>query len=158
MHGQPIIKIKMDIRDKSCGWMELTQDRVQWRVISYRGCWANGNRHFKCYFAVYLTTPSIPVTKEPRMAGYSINDLNAVVAWCEILIQNKKSRTPADIRTDDLPNTSQQRYRLSWLVHIYTYNTIQYNTIQYNNNIFTYLHNKICWTWNPMGLGVLRFT
>lgn len=72
--------IKMDIRDKCCGWMELTQDRVQWRGISYRWCWANGNRHFKCYFAVYLTTPSMPVTKEPRMAGHSVNDLNAVVA------------------------------------------------------------------------------
>jgi hypothetical protein len=72
--------IKMEIRDKGCGWMELIQDRVQWRLIPYRGCWANGNRHVKRYFAVYLTTPSIPVKKEPRMAGYSANDLNAVVA------------------------------------------------------------------------------
>ena len=33
----------------------------------------------------------------------------------------KKYRTPAEIRTDDLPNISQQRYRLSRLDYIYTY-------------------------------------
>jgi hypothetical protein len=112
--------IKMDIRGKDCGWMKLTQDRVQWRVISYRGClsqWKSASQGLLCGLfnnALYTcdgrgSNSTIFSKRSERCRG---------LMWGNDT--KEKNRTPTEIRTYDLPNTSQQRYCLSRLDHIHT--------------------------------------